>query len=84
MQPKMLRTGVLSIVAALLLVGCTTSNPVPVTRDGLRTVVGTDLIGARGATGEDQMKIDLTISGLCGGGVYTRSECARHGRQTRD
>lgn len=67
----------------LLLAGCSTTEPVPVNRDGLRRVVGTDLIGARGATGDDQMKIDLTIAGLCGGGVYTRSECARHGRESR-
>jgi len=75
--------GVLSIAAALMLAGCSTSRPVPVTSDGLRAVVGTSLIGARGATPGDQGKIDETVAGLCGGGVWTRSECARHGREAR-
>lgn len=78
-----LKTGALSIAAALMLVGCSTSKPAPVTSDGLRAVVGTSLIGARGATSADQGKIDETVAGLCGGGVWTRSECARHGREAR-
>lgn len=44
-----------------------------------RGIVGTDLIGARGATPRDQDKIDDTIAGLCGVKVYTESECDRHG-----
>lgn len=83
MPGPLLRTGVLSIVAALMLAGCSTSKPVPVNRDGLRGVVGTSLIGARGATARDQGKIDETVAGLCGGGVWTRSECARHGQESR-
>lgn len=78
-----LKTGALSIAAALMLAGCSTSKPVPVTGDGLRAVVGTSLIGARGASSADQGKIDETVAGLCGGGVWTRSECARHGREAR-
>lgn len=66
-----------------MLAGCSTSKPAPVTTDGLRAVVGTSLIGARGLTPADQGKIDETVAGLCGGGVWTRSECARHGREVR-
>jgi hypothetical protein len=42
-------------------------------------VVGTDLIGARGATSADQRKIDRTVVGICAADVWTREECARHG-----
>ena len=83
MPATLLKTGVASIVAVLMLAGCSTSKPAPVTVDGLRTVVGTSLIGARGATAGDQGKIDETVAGLCGGGVWTRSECARHGQEVR-
>nr|WP_246747076.1 hypothetical protein [Nitratireductor aquibiodomus] len=54
------------------------------TSDGLRDVVGTSLIGARGATADDQRKIDETAAGLCGGGIWSPTECARHGRETQD
>jgi hypothetical protein len=47
----------------------------------LRKVVGTSLVGARGATPTDQLRIDETAAGLCGAGVWTRTECARHGRE---
>ena len=83
MRATLLRNGVLISVAALTLAGCTTSKLAPVTGDGLRSVVGTDLIGAKGKTQSDQFKIDITISGLCGGGVLSKSECARHGRESR-
>lgn len=74
---------VAALIALVILSGCSTSKPVPVTSDGLRNVVGTSLIGARGATAGDQGKIDETVAGLCGGGVWTRSECARHGQEAR-
>lgn len=83
MQAHLLKTGVASIAAALMLAGCSTSKPAPVTTDGLRNVVGTSLIGARGATDGDQVKINETVAGLCGGGVWTHSECARHGREVQ-
>jgi hypothetical protein len=51
--------------------------------EGLRPVVGTSLIGAKGATPADQGRIDETAAGLCGAGVWTASECARHGRESR-
>lgn len=66
-----------------MLAACSTSRPAPVSSDGLRLVVGTSLIGARGKTPTDQLKIDSTAAGLCGGGVWTRSECAQHGRESR-
>lgn len=83
MRATLLRTGALSIAAVLALAGCTTSKPAPVTVEGLRPVVGTSLIGAKGATPADQGKIDETAAGLCGANVWTRSECARHGRESR-
>ncbi|WP_127524669.1 hypothetical protein [Mesorhizobium sp. Z1-4] len=83
MRATTLKTGVLCIAAALMLAGCTTSKPTPVTTDGLRKVVGTSLIGTKGATPQDQRNIDETAAGLCGGGVWTRSECARHGKESR-
>jgi len=52
-----------------------------VTVEGLRRVVGTSLIGAKGATPADQIKINETAAGLCGASVWTKSECARHGRE---
>lgn len=83
MPAMLLKIGALSTVAVLMLAGCSTSKPAPVTTEGLRAVIGTSLIGARGATPVDQGKINETVAGLCGGGVWTRSECARHGQETR-
>lgn len=61
----------------LALSGCGTSGPGSAV--ALRRIVGTDLIGARGATVEDQRRIDRTAVGLCAGGVWTRQECGQHG-----
>nr|WP_181257399.1 hypothetical protein [Mesorhizobium soli] len=83
MRVMRLRNGAVICVAAMMLVACSTSQPVPVTADGLRKVVGTSLIGAKGATPADQLKIDETAAGLCGAGVWSASECARHGREGR-
>lgn len=83
MRAGMLKTGGLVCAAALMLTACSTSKPAAVTGSGLRQVVGTDLIGARGATRGDQNKIDATVAGLCGGSVWMPSECARHGRESR-
>lgn len=78
MTPPMLPTRLaLTMTAALMAAGCTTSQPGNVA--GLRRVVGTDLIGARGATPADQRKIDRTVAGICAGGVWTRAECQEHG-----
>lgn len=67
----------LLMTAALMAAGCSTSRPANV--DGLRRVVGTDLVGARGATPADQRKIDRTVAGICAGGVWSRDECSAHG-----
>lgn len=45
---------------------------------GVRSVLGTDLLGARGATEADQRKIDRTIVRGCAGGVWSKDECAKH------
>lgn len=50
---------------------------------GLRRVVGTDLVGARGATPADQREIDRTVVGICAGKVWTSEECAHHGLVSR-
>ncbi|RVJ38532.1 hypothetical protein CN180_22165 [Sinorhizobium medicae] len=59
-------------IPALLLAGGGTSRPGSAT--ALRSIVGTDLIGARGATPADQRKIDQTVVGICA----AKGECARH------
>ncbi|GMB81512.1 hypothetical protein NN6n1_22950 [Shinella zoogloeoides] len=69
------------MIGASTAAGCGTSAPVDAT--GLRRVVGTDLIGARGATAADQRKIDRTAVGLCAGGVWSKDECERHGEGAR-
>lgn len=45
---------------------------------GARAIVGTSLIGTRGATPRDQENIDDSVAGMCGAGSYTQAECARH------
>ena len=64
-----------------LLAGCASTNE-PGSVAAVRRVVGTDLIGVKGETPEDQRKIDRTIVGLCAPRIYTREECARHGALT--
>lgn len=59
-----------------LLGGCTTLAPETVLT--LREVVGTSLAGAKGATSEDQVKIDTTVARLCGGGVWNKKTCSSH------
>ncbi|BBD38237.1 hypothetical protein Amn_31170 [Aminobacter sp. Y103A] len=83
MPATLLSTGALSFAAALALAGCSTSKPAPVSTDGLRTVVGTSLVGVQGKTPEDQAGIDETAAGLFTGGIWTKSECARHGKESR-
>lgn len=83
MRANKLKIGGVCIAVVLLTAGCSTSKPAPVTVDGLRPIVGTSLIGAKGATSDDQSKIDETVAGLCGSSVWTKSECARHGASTR-
>ncbi|MDX1006770.1 hypothetical protein GOE08_07705 [Sinorhizobium medicae] len=70
-----------ALALTFALQGCGTSGPA--SADGLRRVVGTDLIGARGATPADQRKIDRTVVGICAAAVWTKGECARHGEAQR-
>ncbi|WP_246727713.1 hypothetical protein [Chelativorans sp. Marseille-P2723] len=83
MPAKPLKIGAVTIACALSVAGCSTSKPAPATADGLRQVVGTSLIGAQGKTPTDQAAIDETAAGLCGATIWTPSECARHGRESR-
>jgi hypothetical protein len=76
MKQAALRT-MSALALTFALQGCGTSAPP--SADGLRRVVGTDLIGARGATPADQRKIDRTVVGICAASVWTKGECARHG-----
>jgi hypothetical protein len=48
-----------------------------------RSIVGTSLIGARGATPRDQDKIDDTVAGLCGAKAWSAEECAAHDEAVR-
>ena len=79
MQPAIFLTKLAALtISVLTLAACTTSQPANVA--GLRRVVGTDLVGARGATDLDQRKIDRTVAGICAvKGIWTRDECTAHG-----
>jgi hypothetical protein len=48
-----------------------------------RQIIGTSLIGARGATPADQDKIDDTLAGTCAVGVFTADECRLHQERTK-
>ncbi|MCK8779101.1 hypothetical protein M0654_03785 [Rhizobium sp. NTR19] len=75
---------VLVLIAAYVLSGaaCTSTKPVSVAKGQLqstaRSIAGTSLIGARGATARDQDKIDDTVAGLCAARAFTPDECAAH------
>ncbi|WP_273727625.1 hypothetical protein [Brucella gallinifaecis] len=66
----------LTMISVLTLAGCGHSRPANVS--GVRSVLGSDLMGARGATDADQRKIDRTIVRGCAGGVWSKDECAKH------
>ncbi|RVG74082.1 hypothetical protein [Sinorhizobium meliloti] len=78
---KLIRLGLI-VASALNAAGCISTQAVNASKDRLnqaaRAVVGTSLVGARGATPADQDKIDETVAGLCGARAWTQSECARH------
>lgn len=67
----------LIVLFALGLSGCVGAEPGSVA--AMRRIVGTDLIGAKGATPEDQRKINRTVVGLCGPQIWTVKECNAHG-----
>lgn len=72
----------LIVVCVLSGAGCTSTARVNASKEQLnltaRAIVGTSLIGARGATPRDQDKIDETIAGLCGSRTFTKQECSAH------
>jgi hypothetical protein len=49
----------------------------------VRSVVGTSLIGAKGAADKDQDGIDDSVAGICSVGAYTKTECERHDAETQ-
>lgn len=75
------------VACASTMAACGGSQTTSAQRDDLRasarSIVGTSLVGARGLTAGDQDKIDDTVAGLCGAGVWVRSECARHDASAR-
>ena len=78
----MLKKSLLASALVVSLTGCGTTQALNASQSdivrGARGIVGTALIGAEGKTQKDQDKIDETVARLCGTGVYTPSECARH------
>jgi hypothetical protein len=67
----------IGVLVLVIVMGCSTSGPADV--KGLREVIGISLPGAKGLTLDDQRKIDLTVAGGCGGRIFTKEECRRHG-----
>lgn len=65
-----------------MLAGCGHTQEVAASEDELietaRDIVGTSLVGTKGKTPEDQLNIELTVSGLCSTGVWQKSECLEH------
>lgn len=78
---RMLTSLGLVLMIASGMTSCGTSAPASVS--GLRNVVGTDLKGAKGLTPNDQRKIDRTVVGICAASIWTKAECAEHGRESR-
>lgn len=72
----------LILILAVALCGC--SQTVPGSTAAVRRIVGTDLIGVKGKTPEDQRRINRTVVGLCGPDIYTPQECQRHGELVKE
>lgn len=72
----------LIVACAVSAGGCTSMGRVNASKEQLnltaRAIVGTSLIGARGAAATEQDKIDDTVAGLCGARVWTKAECSAH------
>ncbi|WP_017273520.1 hypothetical protein [Sinorhizobium meliloti] len=71
MKPAALRT-MSDLALTFVLQGC--GRSAPASADGLRWVVETDLIRARGATPADQRKIARTVVGISASAVWTRGD----------
>ena len=78
----MLRKLALCGAIALITAGCTPSVResawTPDLARAARGIMGTELIGTKGATKQDQDNIDDTVAGACSVGVYNPTECQRH------
>lgn len=79
---------VLCAAIALITTGCTTSKQGSAGKEDLarstRAIIGTSLIGTKGATPRDQDNIDDTVAGACAVGTFNKDECRRHQEQTQD
>ena len=76
----------LSVACAVSAAACTSTQQVSASKDQLsrtaRAIIGTSLIGVRGATPADQEGIDDTVAGVCGSRVWTAAECLAHDQKT--
>nr|WP_245363406.1 hypothetical protein [Neorhizobium galegae] len=76
----------LTVACAVSAAACTSTQQVSASKGQLsrtaRAIVGTSLIGARGATPDDQDAIDDTVAGVCGAGVWTPGECLAHDQKS--
>nr|WP_046665435.1 hypothetical protein [Neorhizobium galegae] len=76
----------LTVACAVSAAACTSTQQVGASKGQLsrtaRAIVGTSLIGARGATPDDQEAIDDTVAGVCGAGIWTPGECLAHDQKT--
>ncbi len=75
---RLLKAALLNTTIACALVACGTTDGIDVA--ALRRVVGTDLIATKGATVEDQNRINRTVIRLGRAKVYTATELEAHGR----
>lgn len=77
---------VLCAAIAVTLAGCTTSQQGSAGKEDLakaaRGIIGTSLIGTKGASTRDQDNIDDTVAGACAVGTFTTTECLRHQKLT--
>lgn len=80
---RVINRTMLAAVMIFVLMGAACGTTAPASVPGLRRVVGTDLIGARGATPADQRKINRTVVGICAASVWTPDECERHGEAVK-
>ena len=79
---------VFALLCAAALAGCASTPPLVSAsaekqRATARAIIGTSLIGAKGATQADKEAIEDTVAGVCGARVWNPSECAEHDRQIR-
>ena len=59
--------------SALLLAGCGPARP-PVDATGLKRSLGSSLIGVKGKTANDQLRIDVRVERECAAGLW-KAEC---------